>query len=147
MRNVISTISLFTRRPIVGIVLGLFLLSACGMPGTGTPPSPTASVLELSPAQAYTRFRQGVFFLDVRTQAEWNQFHIQGSTLIPLEQLPSRLNELPKDKPIIVICQSGPRSLQGAGILLQSGFTQVSHVRGGYQAWMAGGYPVQNGTP
>jgi rhodanese-related sulfurtransferase len=147
MRIAISTLSLFIRRPIVAIVLGLFLLSACGMPGAGTPPSQTASVLELSPAQAYTQFQQGVFFLDVRTQAEWNQFHIQGSTLIPLEQLPSRLHELPKDKPIIVVCQSGQRSLQGAGILLQAGFTQVSHVKGGYQAWMAGGYPVLNGVP
>ena len=91
--------------------------------------------------------QQGAFFLDVRSQAEWEQFHVAVSTLIPLDQLPNRLSELPKDKDIVVVCLSGHRSQSGVAILQQAGFTRVSYVSGGLQAWIAAGFPVQGTTP
>jgi phage shock protein E len=108
-------------------------------------PKPTPSV-EITPAQAFAKYQQGAFFLDVRSQDEWNQYHIKNSTLIPLDQLQNRLNELPKDKDIVVVCLSGHRSLSGTVILQQAGFTRVSCLSGGLHAWIADGYPIQ-GTP
>ena len=107
----------------------------------------TATSVEITPAQAYAKFQQGAFFLDVRSQDEWNQFHITGSTLIPLDQLPNRLSELPKDQDIVVVCLSGHRSQSGVTILQQAGFTRVSCLSGGLQAWTTAGYPVQGNAP
>jgi rhodanese-related sulfurtransferase len=103
--------------------------------------------VEITPAQAYEKFQQGAFFLDVRSQAEWEQVHIAGSTLIPLDELPDRLNELPKDQDIVVVCLSGHRSQEGTTILLEAGFTHVSCLSGGLQAWMDANYPTEQGSP
>jgi phage shock protein E len=77
----------------------------------------------------------------VRTKEEWDQFHLEGSTLIPVDELPDRLSDIPKDREIIVICRSGHRAQSGAAVLIQAGFTQVSYLSGGLQAWSAAGYP------
>jgi rhodanese-related sulfurtransferase len=97
---------------------------------------------EISVAQAYEKYQQGAFFLDVRTQAEWDQGHIAKSTLIPLDDLQARLGELPRDRDIVVICRSGARSKEGAAILRQAGFTRVTCMTGGLQAWNAAGYSL-----
>ena len=85
--------------------------------------------------------------LDVRSQEEWDQFHIAGSTLIPLDQLQDRVNELPKDKDIVVVCRSGRRSQSGASILLKAGFPHVSSMSGGLNTWTAANYPVEGNAP
>jgi rhodanese-related sulfurtransferase len=103
--------------------------------------------VEITPAQAYAKYQQGAFFLDVRTQDEWNQFHINGSTLIPLDQLSNRLSEVPKDKDVVVVCLSGHRSQSGTTILQQAGFTHVSCLSGGLKAWMDSNYPIERGSP
>jgi rhodanese-related sulfurtransferase len=97
--------------------------------------------LEITPAQAYAKLQQGAFFLDVRSQEEWDQAHVAGSTLIPLDQLQNRLGELPSDQDIVVVCLTGYRSLNGATILQQAGFKHVSCLSGGLQAWVAAGNP------
>ena len=106
-----------------------------------------APTVEISPAQAYAKYQQGAFFLDVRSQEEWNQFHIAGSTLIPLDQLQNRLSELPNNKDIVVVCLTGHRSMSGATILQQAGFTRVSTLSGGLQAWIDANYPVVRASP
>jgi rhodanese-related sulfurtransferase len=98
---------------------------------------------EISAGQAYDMYRSGATFVDVRTQAEWDQGHIPNSLLIPLEQLPGRLSELPRDKDVVVVCRSGVRSKEGAEVLRQAGFTRVTCLSGGLQAWAAAGYPLQ----
>ena len=128
-------------------VVRIWLLQSISASNAGNSATRPADSAAISPAQAYTKLQQGVFFLDVRTQTEWNHFHVQGSTLIPLEHLQGRLNELPKDREIVVVCLTGQRSQGGAGILQQAGFKQVTYVNGGLQAWVAAGYPVQSGTP
>ena len=52
------------------------------------------------------------------------------------------MNELPRDKDIVVICLSGARSKEGATLLRQAGFTRVTCMSGGIQAWVAAGYPI-----
>ena len=76
-----------------------------------------ADSTELTLAQAKAKIQQGAFILDVRTQQEWDQFRIAGSTLIPLDELPDRLNDLPKDQDIVVICQTGQRAQNGVTLL------------------------------
>ncbi len=73
--------------------------------------------------------------IDVREPSEFRNGHIKGATNIPLSQLSSQLNKLPKDKEIFLNCQSGMRSKRAAAILLKHGFKQVSHLKGGMLAW------------
>jgi rhodanese-related sulfurtransferase len=108
---------------------------------------PGAKPVEITSAQAYAKYLQGALFLDVRSQEEWDQFHIEKSTLIPLDQLQNRLSEIPKDHDIVVVCLSGHRSLSGTTILQQAGFTHVSCLSGGLQAWMDANYPIEKGPP
>jgi rhodanese-related sulfurtransferase len=94
-------------------------------------------------SEAYTLYQNGAFVLDVRTQEEWNEFHAPNTTLIPLDQLASRLNEVPRDRQVVVVCRSGNRSQQGRDILLNAGFEQVTSMAGGLNEWRASGYPIE----
>ena len=117
--------SAFLRNPLtqVGIliVVAVIVISIFVFGNTGT-----AQASSVSPADAYQMVQKGAFLLDVRTQAEWDQYRAPGATLIPLDELPNRLNELPKNKQIVVICHSGNRSKTGRDILLSDGFQAVS---------------------
>jgi len=106
---------------------------------------PRADVLpnEISVQQAYNLREQGAFILDVRTQAEWDERHVPGATLIPLDELPNRLSEVPKDQQVVVMCRSGNRSQAGRDILRQAGFEQVTSMAGGINQWAASGYPTE----
>jgi rhodanese-related sulfurtransferase len=88
-------------------------------------------------------YEAGATFVDVRTQTEWDQGHIARSLLIPLDDLPNRLSEIPRDKDIVVVCRSGTRSKEGAAVLRQAGFTRVTCLTGGIQSWVAAGYPIE----
>jgi len=88
---------------------------------------------------------QGAFVLDVREPTEWNDYHVPGSTLIPLGELASRVQEVPKDKPVVVVCRSGNRSQTGRDVLLKAGFTQVTSLAGGLKGWQAAGQPTVTG--
>lgn len=81
-------------------------------------------------------------FLDVRTPEEYAEGHIEGSILIPVQELEGRLNELAKDKRVYVYCHSGKRSAAASGILVKNGFTHIENVEGGISAWKEAGYPV-----
>ena len=123
-------------------VVALIIYLLLQMGGTGN--NAAASLpREISVSEAYSKYQSGTFLLDVRTQEEWNEYHAPNTTLIPLEQLSTRLNELPKDKEIVVICRSGNRSQEGRDILLNAGFTQVTSMAGGLTEWRASGYPIE----
>jgi rhodanese-related sulfurtransferase len=110
--------------------------------------APVAFADALAPAldvkQTATLQSQGALLLDVREPSEYAEVHARDALLIPLGQLPSRLNEIAqyKDKPVAVICRSGRRSAQGAEILRKAGFIQVANVEGGTNAWVSAGLPV-----
>lgn len=74
--------------------------------------------------------------LDVRSEAECQRGRIPGSLHIPLEQLRKRLDELPRDREIVVHCHSGQRSYIACRILTQNGF-QVRNLTGSYRTWKA----------
>src|SRR4051794_19324048 len=75
-----------------------------------------------------------VFLLDVREPYEYQIAQI-GGTLIPQNDVPQRLNEIPRDREIIVQCRSGARSQRIAEFLKQSGYSQVVNLAGGILAW------------
>jgi rhodanese-related sulfurtransferase len=102
---------------------------------------------EISPSQAYQKYQQGAYFLDVRSQAEWDQVHIARSTLIPLDELQTRLSEVPKNQDVVVVCLSGKRSKEGMTILQQAGFSRAACMTGGLTAWKADGYPLEGSSP
>ena len=77
----------------------------------------------------------GGLLLDVRTKEEFAARTIKGSVNIPIEELRSRLDEIPLDKPIYVYCEVGYRSYLALRILLQSGFKEVYELTGGFKIY------------
>jgi rhodanese-related sulfurtransferase len=98
---------------------------------------------QISVDEAHELYQDGVFFLDVRTPGEWDEFHAPNSTLIPLDELENRLGELPSGEPIVVVCRSGNRSQVGRDILRANGFEETTSMAGGLREWMTSGYPVE----
>ncbi|ABY33481.1 MAG TPA: rhodanese-like domain-containing protein [Chloroflexus aurantiacus] len=87
--------------------------------------------------------RAPMVLIDVRQPEEFAyDGHVSGARLLPLPVLASRLNELPKDQPIVCICRSGNRSQVACEMLQRHGFTNVTNVVGGMVAWQRAGYPV-----
>ncbi len=77
---------------------------------------------------------EDLFLLDVREPHEFAAFNIQGY-LIPLAELLQRLNEIPKNKPIVVYCRSGKRSDMAGQLLKSQGYHDVKNLAGGILAW------------
>jgi hydroxyacylglutathione hydrolase len=75
--------------------------------------------------------------LDVRAPREREQKHIEGSLSVPLNHLSERLQELPRDRPLLVYCAGGYRSSIAASLLQKQGFQHVSEIAGGMAAWEA----------
>jgi NADPH-dependent 2,4-dienoyl-CoA reductase/sulfur reductase-like enzyme/rhodanese-related sulfurtransferase len=75
-----------------------------------------------------------VTLLDVRTPAEYDQGHIPGATLLPVDELRSRLNEIPHDRPVITYCQVGQRGYLATRILKHNGY-DVRNLSGGYRTF------------
>jgi hydroxyacylglutathione hydrolase len=73
----------------------------------------------------------------VRNEKEWSGGHIEGSVNIPLVHLVERIDEIPKDKKLAVVCMSGYRSSIAASLLQQNGITNFRDLVGGMEAWSA----------
>ncbi|MBO8126861.1 MAG: rhodanese-like domain-containing protein [Firmicutes bacterium] len=80
--------------------------------------------------------------VDVRTEKEFAQGHIEGAINIPLQELADRYDEIPSDKPVIVHCKSGARSSYATAFLQMLGYRNVQNMFGGYLDWVDKGYPV-----
>ncbi|MFE2752289.1 rhodanese-like domain-containing protein [Actinosynnema sp. NPDC059335] len=88
---------------------------------------------------------EDVFVVDVRDATEYRQGHVPGAHNVPLSVLPTRVGELPEDRPVFVICQTGGRSARAASLLGAVGVDAVN-VLGGTDAWIASGRPVETST-
>jgi hydroxyacylglutathione hydrolase len=75
--------------------------------------------------------------LDVRSRREWARDHLPGALHIPLQELESRLGDLPRHSPIATICEGGARSALAASLLERADLTNVMNVAGGMAAWRA----------
>jgi len=125
----------------------VFLLAACGG-GAETAVSPEIDVANLSDSVDVATVNallnnDEVLLIDVREQWEYDEGHLPGITLIPMGEVPVRLDEIPTDKEVIFTCRSGNRSGQVTDFMRQQGFTNVHNMEGGIVAWQAAGYQVE----
>jgi hydroxyacylglutathione hydrolase len=95
-----------------------------------------ADIQEIGLAEFEARFEiEHWFVLDVRNRTEHNQQHIEGAYNIPMGHIPRRLDEIPKDRPIVTHCASGYRSLIAASVLVKHGFDNVINLRAEETDW------------
>jgi len=80
--------------------------------------------------------------VDVRNPTERAAKRIDGSVSIPAQQLSEQIEQLPRDKPILVYCAGGYRSSLAASLMQRAGITQVSEIAGGLAAWEAAQLPI-----
>lgn len=126
------------KKLLAGSMFGLLFATAAV---AGAPK--TVDVLQVAHLQ-----NKGALLLDVREVDEYAEAHAANSTLIPLGQLPQRLQELGADKsrPVVLICRSGRRSAAALALLEVAGFSSLSNVEGGMLAWQKAGLPVVSGN-
>lgn len=95
--------------------------------------------------EAHTRVQQGddsVVLIDVREGFEYRHTHAQHARNVPLSQLGHRLHDIPRDRDVLVICQTGHRSGIASQRLVDAGFTNITNVQGGTGEWMAQRLPT-----
>ena len=106
-----------------------------------TPQSPMDSTdypLEISVAEAKRLLDEEVctsLLVDVREPYETEICKIAGSELIPMREIPARMHDLPRDEHLLVLCHGGARSMRVTEFLRAQGFTAVSNIAGGIDAW------------
>ena len=76
-----------------------------------------------------------VALIDCREPDEWETARVEGATLIPMNSTPDRLAEFPNDRPIVVHCHHGMRSLRVAEYLRANGYPDAQSMAGGIDAW------------
>jgi rhodanese-related sulfurtransferase len=113
------------------------LAVASFVPSAMAQTAPAAQVPLIEPAQVRGLLSLGgkITVVDVRTQAEWDQGHINGAILIPLDKLSDTYSKLPKTGKLIVYCRSGHRSGQAVQFLIAHGYTNAVSMNGGFIAW------------
>ncbi|MFM1799519.1 MAG: hypothetical protein RLZZ117_1797 [Cyanobacteriota bacterium] len=86
--------------------------------------------------------------LDVRSAEEVTGPHgrVSRSLWIPLQELEARMQEIPSQQPVVVVCHSGSRSALDTQQLLKAGRQQVANLRGGLSRWASEGYPLEQAT-
>jgi rhodanese-related sulfurtransferase len=98
-----------------------------------------SQVPELSPLEFRERWAEnehsGALLLDVREPEELAMARLDHAIHIPMREIPMRLGELARNRPIVIMCHSGARSRHVAEYLVQSGFDQVYNLAGGIDAW------------
>jgi adenylyltransferase/sulfurtransferase len=105
----------------------------------------TVNDWEITPVELKQKLDAGEtpLILDVREPNEYQINRIEGSTLIPLGELPRRYQELPKDREIVAQCKSGARSAKAMDFLKSVGFPHVKNLRGGILEWIDKVDPTQ----
>jgi hydroxyacylglutathione hydrolase len=106
-----------------------------GFPVQGLAQVPVQELNKLLPPRDFQ-------LLDVRTPPEWDEGHLPGARYRFLGELPQKLRNLDRVRPVVVYCATGYRSSLAASLLQASGFRQVRNVPGGYAAWTAAEFPV-----
>jgi rhodanese-related sulfurtransferase len=107
-------------------------------------PELTATTERVSPPLAAERLAAGIALaVDVRSPGERSQKSVAGSVGLPLNHLREHIEELPRDRPLLVYCAGGYRSSMAASLLARHGFTQVSEIAGGLAAWEAAKLPME----
>jgi hydroxyacylglutathione hydrolase len=104
------------------------------------------TVPQINAAELAARIAAGeVAVIDVRARNEWEAGRLPGVPNVPLGHLIDGQSELPRERPLVVQCQSGARSSIGSSLLQAHGFTNVINLSGGFVEWVRSGQPVEKG--
>lgn len=110
----------------------------------GRSQSPAYEAIDVQSYHAnYVQNSTAHILVDVRTVGEFVQGHVPHAINIPLNEFSRRIDELPQDQPIVVICASGNRSRSGCSQLVKAGYKDVYNLNGGTFAWMTAGLPLE----
>ena len=93
--------------------------------------------------QARLAASEDLQLIDIRSDAEVAQGIIPGSEHLAMHLIPLRLNELPRDKALVLCCRSGARSYHACSYLMQQGLRNVINLRGGIIAWLRHGFAIE----
>lgn len=109
----------------------------CGLGVASGADEPEVEALEARELSRRLSGGEAIALVDVRETWEWQVGNLDahGALLIPLAELPDRLSEIPGDRPVVLVCRSGHRSLTAARRLLEAGFARVYNLDGGMAAW------------
>ncbi len=108
----------------------------CGVPAPGSPAAPPGEH-EIDVRALKQRLDRGdeLVLLDVREPVEWRICRLEGARHVPMREVPTRLDELDRERETVVYCKVGARSARVAEFLRQSGFRRVWNLAGGIDAW------------
>lgn len=131
---------------IVAVILVVLMMVGCSAAGVVETEQPQQTTQETAVAPRAQRidveskeFEEQMFgnyvLLDVRSYEEFDEGHIEGATLIPVDELADRWVEVEEYDKILVYCRSGNRSVTASEILLDVGFEEVYNLLGGINAW------------
>jgi len=106
----------------------------CGVEATSGPTAPDGH-LDVRALKQRQDAGKGPLLVDVRTPQEWAICRLHGATLIPLQELPTRLGELDREREIVIYCHVGVRSAMAVDFLRGQGFERARNLEGGIDAW------------
>jgi rhodanese-related sulfurtransferase len=118
------------------------------------PPTPAPAIPTIDVREADRRRREGAgegavggapLVVDVREANEFAAVRLEGVALVPMSTFATRFEELPRDRPLLVMCAAGSRSAAATAHLLRNGWTNVTNVAGGITEWERSGLPVVRG--
>jgi rhodanese-related sulfurtransferase len=110
------------------------------------PPTPTIPTIDVREADRRRREEAGrPLVVDVREPNEFAAVRLEGVALVPMSTFATRFEELPRDRPLLLMCAAGSRSAAATAHLLRNGWTDVTNVAGGITDWERAGLPVVRG--
>lgn len=112
-----------------------------GMNGWESDNLPVAEMWEITPSELHAR-RPEYTVIDVREPFEWNSGLIADSLKIPMDDLPAKMDELPREKKYAIVCATGARSQSAALYMADNGF-DAGNVVGGMSRWLSSSLPVE----
>lgn len=109
----------------------------CGVPARDLGAGLAGAEWDIEPREAQLRIQNGetLQLVDVREPVEWQISSINGALCIPLSQLPQRLEELDRNKDLVLFCRTGVRSARALRLLAGQGYTRLHNLKGGINAW------------
>lgn len=121
-----------------GIVIGLIIINERRLR--------TRGFASLLPTEVVQKINQGAQVLDIRAEKDYKAGHIINALHMPADKVPEVVKKIrDKDQPIVVYCQTGVSCVRVASVLVQDGYSQVSMLRGGMQAWISDKLPISKG--
>ena len=135
------------------VLAAVFLAGAAGAADSAAPaPAPQAAVqkkiddkasIVVAEARKLMASRKDLLLVDIRSPQEFSQGSIAGAQNIPFIDIMEGRHQLPKDKPLLLICSIGGRSFAAVQLLQEKGYTEVYNLDGGLQAWSRASLPLQ----